>query len=195
MDSNELSDAELVARVCGGERALYAELIQRHQSRLRTVLSYYFHSRDEIEEHLQVAFVQAYLNLRSCDLSAGFYAWLRGVAINTLKMELRRLHTSRRRGAEYLRYVQLQKLESGEHEAEPEARAEALKLCLAKLPPDDASLVNAKYAQHRPLGELAQQWKITTGAIKVRLLRIRGALRGCIQKQLRNSDELEHGTL
>jgi RNA polymerase sigma-70 factor (ECF subfamily) len=194
MNTDEPSDAELVARVRGGERGLYAELIRRHQSRLRTVLSYYFHSREEIEEHLQVAFVQAYLNLSSCDMSAGFYAWLRGVAINTLKMELRRLHTSRRWGAEYLRYLQLQKLENEEH-AEPELRAEALKHCLAKLPTDDASLISAKYEQRRPLGELARQWQITTGALKVRLLRIRGVLRVCIQKQLRKSDEPEHGML
>ena len=193
MDNSEISDAELVARVCGGERTLYAELIRRHQSRLRTVLSYYFHSREEIEEHLQVAFVQAYLNLHSCDLSAGFYAWLRGVAVNTLKMELRRLHTARRRGAEYLRYVQLQKLDSVHRD--PEERAEALKLCLAKLPKEDASLIAAKYEQRKPLGELAAKWQLTIGAIKVRLLRIRGTLRACIQKQLRNADELEHGTL
>ena len=195
MNTDELSDAELVARVCGGERALYAELIRRHQGRLRTVLSFYFHSREEIEEHLQVAFVQAYLNLQSCDFSAGFYAWLRGVTVNTLKMELRRLHTSRRRSAEYLRYLQLQKIESDDRETAPEDRAEALKSCLAKLPPDDASLITAKYEQRRPLGELARQWQLTTGAVKVRLLRIRGALRVCIQKQMRNTDGIEHGTL
>jgi RNA polymerase sigma factor (sigma-70 family) len=188
MDSSavnqELSDVDIVARVRGGERSLYAELIRRYQSRLRTILSFYLHSPADVEEFLQASFVQAFLNLESCNLDGGFYPWLKGVALNTLKMELRRLATSRRKAADYIRFVRLQRVEHDGDGGAAEARASALAVCMEKLPAEDSALLRAKYGERVPIKTLTAQLQSTEGAIKVRLLRIRNALRACILKQL-----------
>ncbi|MCY3021962.1 MAG: sigma-70 family RNA polymerase sigma factor [Planctomycetota bacterium] len=180
----ELPDANIVSRVRGGDRTAYAELIRRYQHRLRSFLSFYYVSQDEIEEHLQDAFVQAFLSLTTYDLSAPFYPWLRSIALNSLKMEFRRLRTARRRGIDYLQYIQLEKLEDDPEGTQSEARAGALHHCLSKLPEGDAALLAAKYTERRPLHELAARFASTVGALKVRLLRLRNILRACIQKQL-----------
>ncbi len=184
MDSADVPDAELVQRVRGGERAAFAELIRRHESRLRTFLSFYHHTREELEERLQESFVQSFIALGSYDPSAEFYPWLRGIAFNTLKMEFRRLQTAKRRGADYLRFIQLQRLEREPPAQDDEARAEALRGCLGKLPEDDVRLIQARYAEACALKVLAERFASTEGALKVRLLRLRHALRLCIQRTI-----------
>ena len=180
----EVPDLELVARVCKGEQALYAELIRRHHSRLRTVLSFYLHSQEELEEFLQASFVQAYIHLESCSLSNGFFPWLKGVALNTLKMELRCLHATRKKADDYVRYVRLQRLENDPEGSHAEGRAAALRGCLEKIPADDQSLLQSKYGENLSIKTLAQRLQSTDGALKVRLLRIRNMLRACIYKHV-----------
>lgn len=179
----ELPDSALILRVREGQTEAYAELIRRHQHSLRCALSMYFHAPEEIEEQLQAAFVQAYIHLNEFDLNAGFYPWLRAIALNGLRMEFRRLQATRQRGADYLRHVQLSRLQHETDENLGEARTHTLKSCLEKLPADDAALVREKYASERPLKTLAAELRTTEGALKVRLLRLRNVLRLCIEKE------------
>ena len=182
--TTDLSDAEIIERVRAGERALYAELITRYHSRIRTVLSFYIHSPEELEEFLQASFVQAYLHLENCNLNNGFYPWLRGVALNTLRMEFRRVQATRKRAADYVRFVRLQRLEHDPDGAHAEARAAALRGCMEKLDGDDQALLQARYRDRTPLKQLTERLKSTENALKVRLLRIRNLLRVCIHKHI-----------
>jgi RNA polymerase sigma-70 factor (ECF subfamily) len=99
-------------------------------------------------------------------------------------MEFRRLETSRRRGEDYLRYLQLCRLQEDPEASETEPQTDALRRCLEKLQPAEASLLKEKYADGQPLKDLAARLKATEGAIKVRLLRLREALKTCIEKRL-----------
>jgi len=188
--SPEIPDSEIVMRVRSGQTEAFAELIRRYQQQLRCALSGYFHSPGDIEEQLQAAFVQAYIHLKDFELTAAFYPWLRAIALNGLRLEFRRQMNTRQRGADYLRHVQLSRLQHETAENTGELRAEALRSCLQKLPDEDAALVKDKYAGERPLRELAQRMSTTEGALKVRLLRLRNVLRLCIEKQ---SAALERG--
>jgi len=61
---------------------------------------------------------------------------------------------------------------------------DALNHCLAKLCPEDYQLVNFHYQKHGGLKEYAQQIKASLGRVKHALIRIRGNLKICIEKQL-----------
>lgn len=187
-------DAAIIRRVLDGDRAAYAAIIRRYERPLRAALAPYFISNEEIEEQLQEAFVQAFLALNTFDASAPLYPWLKGITSNLLKMEFRRLQTSRRRNADYLRHLQLSRLDQEPQPSDGEARAEALRHCLAKLPEADAALLSEKYGENRPLAELAARLACTVGALKVRLLRLRHALRACIHRTLA-AERTEHGTV
>ncbi|MCW8130183.1 MAG: sigma-70 family RNA polymerase sigma factor [Planctomycetota bacterium] len=180
----DLPDADLVRRILKGEQALYAEIIGRYQHRLRAAIGYRVCGRDEIEEFLQETFVQAYQHLARYQPEAPLYPWLKAIAMNSLKMEFRRLQTARRRGDDYLRFVQLSRVEDEPAEAADEPRAEALKLCLERLSAPEASLLKSKYAEGISVRDLAARFKATEGALKVRLLRLREALKDCIGKRL-----------
>ncbi len=178
------ADAEAVRRVLGGERQAYGDLVRRHQGRLRSLLSFYCRSAEEVEEFLQEAFVQAYAQLRRYDASMPFYPWLRAIALNGLRMEIRRRETARSGPVEYLRRLQLAQIENDACGGVAEARGAALRRCMEKLPAEQAELLEDKYARGRPLAEIAARLGTSLGALKVRLLRLREALRKCIDRQL-----------
>ena len=183
-NNTELQDAEIVRRTLAGEQSAYALLIQRHQTRLRTALSFYLSSRDELEERVQDAFVQAYVSLTRFDSREPFFPWLKSIATNSLKMELRRQETAQRKGGDYLRYLQLSKPEGDAHVAVAEEKSAALQRCLQKILPDEAGLLAGKYIEGYSIAELAVRHSTTEGALKVRLLRLRDVLRNCIEKTL-----------
>ena len=111
--SEELTqDARAIQRVLVGETAAYAEIVCRYQDPLRSALSFYCFSSDEVEEHLQDAFVQAYRRLHTFDVSAPFFPWLKAIAVDGLLHEIRRRDTASRHAREYLRRVQMGQLES-----------------------------------------------------------------------------------
>jgi RNA polymerase sigma-70 factor (ECF subfamily) len=178
------ADTVLVRRVRGGDLQAYANIVRRHQGRLRSVLSFYCISPEEVEERIQEAFVMAYANLDQYDASAPFFPWLRAIALNALRMAYRRREVERGGAAAYLRRVQLARVED-EREAEAvKDRGDALRRCLDLLPRHQADLLRAKYGGGRSVAELAARMKTTEGALKVRLLRLREMLRECIKRRL-----------
>lgn len=179
----DLEDAELVKRVLAGDRQAFAGLVRRHQNRLRSVLSFYCRAAEEVEEFLQETFVQSYARLHQFDASLPFFPWLRAIAVNFVRMDARRRGSAKAGATGYLHHIQLLQAEEGDG-GEAEARGTALKQCLDRLPRPHAELLEAKYHQEHSLAELAARYRTTEGALKVRLLRLRGLLRDCIQRHL-----------
>jgi RNA polymerase sigma-70 factor len=176
-------DADLARRVRGGDRPAYVELVRRHQGRLRSILSFHCISAEETEAFLQDAFVQAWTNFHQYDPECPFFPWLRTIAVNQLRMEIRRRGTERGKAAAYLRHLQMARAEEGDG-TDAEARGAALRLCLEQLPRPHADLLQAKYSQGCPLDQLAERMKTTEGALKVRLHRLRELLKECIHRRL-----------
>lgn len=181
---SELTDQELVSRTLRGDQRAYAEIVMRYQDRLRVTLSFYFHSREAIEEQLQETFVQAYVNLNTFDQEAPLFPWLKGMAVNLTKMELRRLKTARRKGVDYLRFLQLSNALSSPKSSIADRMSEALQGCLQKLKEKDLSLLRLKYGEQWSTSQLADRNRSTEGALKLKLHRLRDVLRRCIQTQL-----------
>jgi RNA polymerase sigma-70 factor (ECF subfamily) len=187
-DEDLRADAELSRRVRAGDRQAFVEIVRRHQARLRSVLSFHCASANEAEELLQEAFVQAWTHFHQYDLDLPFFPWLRTIAVNLLRMEMRRKGTERGKASGYLRHLQMARAEEGDG-SEAEERGSALRLCLEQLPRPQAELLVAKYREGKPLVELAGSLKTTEGALKVRLLRLREALRDCIVRRLSSAAE------
>ena len=180
----DLDDAALVRRALAGESPAYGELVMRHQDRLRTVFSFYVASRESIEEHVQEAFVEAYASLASYDPSVPFIYWLKGLALNVMRMEARRLATAKRHGPSYLQWVLLSKGTRASADAPYDATRSALRTRLERLGQRDQDLLRAKYEERASVRALARERSLTESNLKVRLFRIRDALRKCIRRRL-----------
>jgi RNA polymerase sigma-70 factor (ECF subfamily) len=173
-------DAAIVRRVREGDQAAYADLVRLYQARLRSTLSFYCRSAQDVEEHLQNAFVDAYTRLDRFDLSQPWFPWLKTLALNALRMEFRRNSARKLAPNDALKNLQQSAINS---EADPDRMGAALRNCLSKLPKEQAELLVAKYQEGRPLSELSKRLGTNVGALKVRLLRLRVALKDCIDRQ------------
>lgn len=67
---------------------------------------------------------------------------------------------------------------------EEDARLRALRGCLAKLPPQQRQLIEARYQPGASVRDMASEAGKTESAISVALFRIRAALQQCIEKSL-----------
>ncbi|MBI4820800.1 MAG: RNA polymerase sigma factor [Deltaproteobacteria bacterium] len=77
-----------MARVIAGDQKAFSALYERHQplvaQRLRRIL------RSDVEDVLQVTFVEAYRSLRRYDPERPFAPWISGIAIRQAASHLRR---------------------------------------------------------------------------------------------------------
>ena len=58
-------DAQLIEQTIAGDSAAYGQLVQKYQDRLFNTMVHFVGSREEAEDVVQEAFVQAYVKLSS----------------------------------------------------------------------------------------------------------------------------------
>jgi len=180
----ELGDDELVQRVRSGHTEDFGELVRRYHPRLRSVLSYYCRSAEEVEENAQDAFVSAFESLEQFNVDSSFYAWLRAIALNAFRKEVRRKAVRARHADGYLRQVQLKSLEVDPCGDIADVKAGALDHCLEQLPDEQTAALKAKYSDGASARQIAERFKRSEGAVRVWLLRIRETLRRCVESKL-----------
>ena len=183
-DAGIPADCDLVHRVVAGDHEAYMALVDRYQDRLRLALAASCHSHDELEEILQDAFVTAFEKLSGFDPESDFYPWLKTIALNALRMEIRRKDTRRRHSERYLCHVLARTTTAVADLDRDEDRGRALAGCIAKLPPAQASLLEERYRASRSIADLARNLGVQVGTIKTRLSRLRQALRDCVEATL-----------
>lgn len=84
------ADAELVARAKRGDLEAFAELVRRHEHRVRAVLFRLLDDERDVEEAVQDAFVQAWRNLETFRGDAAVFTWLYRITVNEALARLRR---------------------------------------------------------------------------------------------------------
>jgi RNA polymerase sigma-70 factor, ECF subfamily len=84
------ADAELVALAREGDLDAFAELVRRHEQRVRTMLLRLLDDERDVEEAAQDAFVQAWRSLERFRGDAAVFTWLYRIAVNEALARLRR---------------------------------------------------------------------------------------------------------
>lgn len=77
-----LSDAEVVRRVLGGERALFEVLMRRYNQRVFRAIRSVLRGDDESEDAMQQAWLNAYSHLGQYQGTATFSTWITRIALN-----------------------------------------------------------------------------------------------------------------
>ena len=78
-------------------------------------------------------------------------------------------------------------IDESEDAFERVAKAEmsaALEHCLGRLPPGDRELIRERYEKSSRITQIAERTKASAGSLRVRLHRIRQALKQCVETQL-----------
>jgi RNA polymerase sigma-70 factor (ECF subfamily) len=75
-------DARLIEEALAGDSSSFGQLVGMYQDRLFNTMVHSIGSREEAEDVVQDAFVQAYLKLATFKGNSGFYTWLYRIAFN-----------------------------------------------------------------------------------------------------------------
>jgi RNA polymerase sigma-70 factor (ECF subfamily) len=87
---NTLPDSEIIARILRGEKELYAIIVRRYNQRLYRVGMAIINDDTEIEDIMQVAYINAYENLGKFAFQSGFSTWLTRILINESLLRLKK---------------------------------------------------------------------------------------------------------
>ncbi|HRG51729.1 MAG TPA: RNA polymerase sigma factor [Bacteroidia bacterium] len=88
--TTDTSDIEVINRILQGEKNLYAVIVRRYNQRLYRVGMSILNDDAEVEDVMQVAYINAYENLGKFAFKASFSTWLTRILINECLLRLKK---------------------------------------------------------------------------------------------------------
>lgn len=167
----DAAEVELVAASRGGDRAAFAALVRRHQSRVFRLASRFFRHREDVEDVAQDTFLTAWRRLATYEARAPFEHWITRVC---LRLCYARLATDRRREEP----IGASELVVEAHNAVAAIDVERL---LAQLSPSDRFVLLLLDGEGWSVKEIAERIGWTATNVKVRAFRARRRLRRVLE--------------
>jgi RNA polymerase sigma-70 factor (ECF subfamily) len=174
-----VSDAELVQRVLAGERALFEELMRRHNQRVYRTIRGILGSEQDVEDTMQQAYLLAYAHLGGFAGASSFSTWLTGIAVHEAYAYLRK----RRRisvvdevpdvAEDFMRPPS----ETPEHRAVAEQSMRLIESAVDRLPMTYRTAFMLREVEQLSTAETSETLGISEEAVKTRLHRARRVLR------------------
>lgn len=174
----------IVREVLSGQTEAYAGIVRLYQRDVWRIAAALLHDAQRTEDLVQQAFVEAYLHLDRYEPGRDFGAWIKSIARNLVREDLRaRSREARRMGAyrDHLEARFRDDAAAGRHE---DRLAEAHARCREGLAEPSARVLDLRYAQSRSFEEIAAELGRSVEAVRQMLFRIRLSLRDCIEKRM-----------
>lgn len=171
--STELEDIQLMGRVARGDRDAFASLFERHAPLVLGVLARMLGRRDEAEEVLQEAFLQAWDRAGSYDPKrATPRGWLllisRSRAIDRIRSRQARARREKAVSAEDAWRAEVEPVGTGQLEANE--RAERVSRALTVLPDDQRRCIELAFFEGLSHSQIASALDQPLGTVKSRIL-------------------------
>jgi RNA polymerase sigma-70 factor (ECF subfamily) len=180
-----MSDEWLVSAARDGNANAFAELRDRHSSKILRTTYRITGNWEDAEDALQDAFLKAFLHLNKFEGRSSFLSWVTRIAINMSLMILRKKRANRELSIDVSdndcescdRWEPLDLREDPERLYARHERAELLRRAIRRLRPALRTAVELQQAQEYSMQELADSLGISLAAAKSRLLRARLSIR------------------
>jgi RNA polymerase sigma-70 factor (ECF subfamily) len=186
-------DAELIARILGGERELFHELVRPYEKSIYLAAFSILQNQQDVEDAAQEAVLKALKNLHSFRAESKFSTWLVSIAINEARARLRHSRVLKFESLDAppeddegapvpavisdWREVPLQTLERKE-------LRQMLQAAIARLPEIYREVLLMRDVQEFSIAETAAALDVSEGVVKTRLLRARLMLQKVLAPQL-----------
>jgi RNA polymerase sigma-70 factor, ECF subfamily len=178
--SEQLTDAEVAARVVGGDTALFEILIRRYNQRVYRAVRAVLKTDDEVEDVMQQAYLNAFAHLGQFAERAQFSTWLIRIAVNEALARVRK-----RGRAEW--EIEEMELESTAPDPEQQAQAsqlrEVMETELAALPATYRTVLVLRDVEGLSTSETAEALNVSEDVVKTRLHRARAKVREGISRR------------
>lgn len=180
-----MQDHELVEAAQRGDRAAFAQLIQRHQQAVYGFLRARVIEPSDAEDMSQEVFLRSYSARAKFASGEMVRPWLLGIARNLLREHIRRY--KRRKEVAWTELC-LDIDEQQEKEPSPlDDYTSHLPDCMQGLGPSARDALDLYYRQHKRVVEIGDKLRRSEGAIKLLLFRARQALKFCLNGKLRST--------
>lgn len=182
-ESADLSTDEIVAAVRGGDVEAYRQIVLRYQGEVLKIVNAMLVDYATRQDVAQQVLVKAFHSLHQYETGRGFGRWIKAIARNQVKEELRKQYRYSGRIEAYAKAV-VERLDAPSEEADRERarqRGDALRDCLEHIDQASARAVRMHYLEHIKTDEIARILGSTGGAIRTMLYRARGQLRACLE--------------
>lgn len=171
-----------------GSTEAFSQLVLVHQVRVRGYVGRFLRNPDLVDDLAQEVFLTAFRRLHTYRADVPFAMWILGIArysvLEYLRGEMRRRSRIARLEAA-LTGRRIRNLDADRDALDArDLELSALQTCIGDLPEHSASLINEHYYQARTAGEIARRRGDREGTVRMTLLRIRQALRRCIEQKL-----------
>lgn len=175
----ELDDLVLINHVLGGNNAAFRTLVERYQDYVFTITHRILRKREEAEEAAQDAFLKAYKMLNTFERKSKFSTWLYTIAYRTAIDALRRQKPEAQSLSDTESFLQLadKTQESPAEQLQSGDVQEVLQQAIQRLKPEDGTLVTLYYLHEKTVKEIAKITGLTESNVKVKLHRLREALK------------------
>ena len=173
-----MSEDEWVQRARAGDEAAFAQLVEAFQAPIYNLCYRMLGEAREAEDAAQETFLRAYSQLASYDPHRSFKTWLFSIANHHCIDRLRKRRLTWLSLDEDLApHPALNEQGPGPEEASVRReQTEQMQRLLARLAPDDRSVIVMRYWYDFSYEEMAEATHSTVSAVKSRLHRARGSL-------------------
>jgi RNA polymerase sigma-70 factor (ECF subfamily) len=166
------------------KRSEFEALVIEHHVRVRSFVRSLGVDPDWVDDLAQEAFLMAYRDWDSFDESRDFGRWIRGIAANLVRNEIRK--DGRRRRILHTELTELLLGQSPEPVDRPEPLAvDAVRACLEKLDPTSRQVVLGRYRDGESATRLADRLETSAENIRQMLVRIRRRIKRCVELRAR----------
>ncbi|TWT58080.1 RNA polymerase sigma factor CnrH [Thalassoglobus neptunius] len=160
----------------------FTQLVVEQHEQLRSFVRTLGVAPDWVDDLAQEAFLVAWRERDSFDAQRDLGKWLRGIARNLVRNELRKDKRRQRILHQELSEVLVQ---TPEHSIEAEDwkqyQVSALRDCVEQLAPKSRKIVSGRYGDGWKAPDLADHLGMTATAVRQALMRIREQLKQCIE--------------
>jgi len=190
--STGLGDNEIISKVLKGEQNAYAELVNRYQAYVFTLVLRMIKSREDAEEVAQDVFIKAYRSLADFRGESKFSTWLYTIANTTSITFLRKKKLDVHSLDNEKVFEVADSKDSGfrANLVEQKSRVNMVNQAIALLSPDDAEIITLFYKAEQNLEEISRILRLETNTAKVRLHRARTRLKEKMEKNF--SEEVKN---
>lgn len=182
-------DAQLIERSLRGDSTAFGGLVRKYQDRLFNTVVHVAGSREEAEDVMQEAFVQAFLKLSSFHGESAFYTWLYRISFNVAISRRRRkrhevsLDSSRPEAS----CEPAGDLEAPGEQMLREERAHLVHAALATLSEEHRTILVLRELEGFEYEQISEILDLPTGTVRSRLHRARLQLREQLKTVLQDS--------
>ena len=179
-------DARLITETLRGDSSAFGLLVQKYQDRLFNTVMHITGCREEAEDLVQEAFVQAFVKLDTFHGDSAFYTWLYRIAFNFAisRRRRKRVEVSVDQTRENTGDEPIDDGESPDEQMLRKERAHQVQAALRRLSDEYREILVLREMEGCCYETIAEILDIPTGTVRSRLHRARAELRDQLKEVL-----------